>query len=199
MPYWPRTPKYFDLGQPSDAAINSAGDVFVVSRGDHPVTIWTAEGEFLGSWGEREFSVMPHGIYIPPDDSVWIVDRDYHVAMQFTPYGKLIRTLGSKLSPSPTCTGRVVRSRPFNMPANLAVAPSGDIFVADGYGAHKVHRFNSEGELLLSWGRQGVAPASSRLSTMSGSTVAAECLSATMRTTASKSLTKRAASSMNGS
>ena len=123
VPYWPRTPKYFDLGQPSDAAINSAGDVFVVSRGDHPVTIWTAEGEFLGSWGEREFSAMPHGIYIPPDDSVWIVDRDYHVAMQFTPYGKLIRTLGSKLSlhqlaqgesyaPDPSTCRQTLRSRP---------------------------------------------------------------------------------------
>jgi hypothetical protein len=44
------------------------------------------------------------------------------------------------------------------MPANLAIAPSGDIFVADGYGGHKVHRFSPDGALKLSWGRQGNGP-----------------------------------------
>jgi hypothetical protein len=44
------------------------------------------------------------------------------------------------------------------MPTNLAIAPSGEIFVADGYGNHKVHRFSPDGELLLSWGKQGDGP-----------------------------------------
>ena len=155
---WPRIPKYLDLGEPGDAAVNSHGEIFVLSRGSHPVTVWSAEGDFLGSWGEGIFSAMPHGIFITADDTVWIVDRDFHIATEFTPDGHPIRTLGTKLSPSPTAEGRVVRSRPFNMPANLAVAPNGDIFVADGYGGHKVHRFDREGRLLLSWGRQGRGP-----------------------------------------
>jgi DNA-binding beta-propeller fold protein YncE len=158
VPVWPKVPKYLSFGQPSDAAVNSAGEIFVVSRGDHPVTIWTADGDFLGSWGGGLFSAVPHGIYIGSDDNVWIVDRDYHVATEFTPDGKALRTLGQKLSPSPTCTGRVVRARPFNMPTNLAIAPSGEIFVADGYGNHKVHRFTPDGELLHSWGKQGDGP-----------------------------------------
>jgi 6-bladed beta-propeller len=105
-----------------------------------------------------DVSNEPHGIFIPPDDTVWIVDRDYHTATHYTAEGQHIKTLGKKLQPSPTCDGRVVRTRPFNMPANLAVAPAGDIFVADGYGGHKVHRFNSEGVLTRSWGRQGSGP-----------------------------------------
>ena len=40
----------------------------------------------------------------------------------------------------------------------MAIAPSGDIFVADGYGGHKVHRFSPDGSLKLSWGRQGSGP-----------------------------------------
>jgi len=158
VPSWPKLPKYWSLGQPSDAAVNSKGEIFVVSRGDHPVSIWTADGDFLGSWGEGIFSATPHGIYIGPDDHVWIVDRDHHVAMEFTLEGKPLRTLGQKLSPSPTCTGKVVRARPFNMPTNLAIARNGDIFVADGYGNSKVHRFSADGRLILSWGRQGVGP-----------------------------------------
>jgi sugar lactone lactonase YvrE len=44
------------------------------------------------------------------------------------------------------------------MPSGLAIAPSGEIFVSDGYGGHRVHKFSADGELLLSWGRQGTGP-----------------------------------------
>jgi len=44
------------------------------------------------------------------------------------------------------------------MPTNLAIASNGQIFVSDGYGNHRVHKFTPEGELLLSWGRQGTGP-----------------------------------------
>ena len=47
---------------------------------------------------------------------------------------------------------------PFNMPSGLAYAPNGDMFVSDGYGGHRVHRFDSEGKLLNSWGKEGTAP-----------------------------------------
>lgn len=156
---WPRMPKHWQFGEPSDAAVNAEGEIYVLSRASrHPVTIWTADGEFVSAWGEGEFSAMPHGIYIGPSNNVWIVDRDYHIATEFTPGGEPLRTLGRKLAPSPTCDGRAVKTRPFNMPANLAIAANGDIFVADGYGGHKVHRFGADGELQLSWGRQGSGP-----------------------------------------
>ena len=156
---WPKMPKYWRFGECSDAAVNSHGEIYVLSRGDdHPVTIWDTEGNFISSWGEGTFSACPHGIYIAPSDNVWIVDRDYHIATEYTPAGKPLKTLGLKLSPSPTCDGKFVHSRPFNMPANLAIAPNGEIFVADGYAAHRVHKFSSAGELLLSWGRQGIGP-----------------------------------------
>ena len=159
VPVWPKVPKYWNLGTPSDAAVNSSGEVHILSRGgDHPLTIWDAEGNFISSWGEGTFSAVPHGIYIAPNDNVWIVDRDYHIATEYTPAGEPLRVLGEKLSPSPTWEGKFVHIRPFNMPANLAVAPNGELFAADGYGAHQVHKFSSEGELLLSWGRQGTGP-----------------------------------------
>ena len=65
----------------------------------------------------------------------------------------VLRTLGNKLLPSAS-----FRGEPFNMPSGLAIAPNGDIFVSDGYGGHRVHKFSPEGELLLSWGREGTGP-----------------------------------------
>ena len=156
---WPKLPKYWSFGEPMDAAINSLGEIYVVSAFDErPLTIWDADGHFVSSWGEGTFSIMPHGLYIAPNDNVWIVDTYFHIATEYTPDGKPIRTLGNKLRPSPTWEGKFVHSKPFNLPAGLAIAPNGEIYVADGYGAHRVHKFNSDGELLLSWGRQGTGP-----------------------------------------
>lgn len=47
---------------------------------------------------------------------------------------------------------------PFNMPTKAVLAPSGEIFVSDGYGQSRIHRFSSEGELLCSWGAPGAGP-----------------------------------------
>lgn len=153
VPSWPRMPKYWSFGLASDAAVNSRDEVHVFSRGLHPLTIWDTEGNFISSWGEGTFSPQAHGIYIAPNDNVWLVDRDYHVATEHRPNGKLVRTLGKKLEPSPSFQGK-----PFNMPSGLAIAPRGDIFVSDGYGGHRVHKFSPTGELLLSWGREGTGP-----------------------------------------
>ena len=153
VPAWPRLPKYWVLGPASDGAVNSRDEVHIFGRGDHPLTIWDPDGGFISSWGEGAFSAHAHGIYIAPDDNVWLVDRDYHIATEYSPGGKPIKTLGTKLTPSPSFHGK-----PFNMPSGLAIAPNGEIFVSDGYGGHRVHKFSPGGELLLSWGRQGTGP-----------------------------------------
>jgi TRAP-type C4-dicarboxylate transport system permease small subunit len=44
----------------------------------------------------------------------------------------------------------------FNHPADVAVAPNGDIYVADGYGNSSVHRFTAEGKHLGTWGGPGL-------------------------------------------
>jgi streptogramin lyase len=44
---------------------------------------------------------------------------------------------------------------PFNRPTGIALSFTGDIFVSDGYGNAKVHKFKSNGEWILSWGEPG--------------------------------------------
>ena len=153
VPSWPNMPKYWSFGAASDGAVNSQDEVHIYSRGAHPLTVWDTDGNFISSWGEGTMSANPHGIYIAPNDNVWLVDRDYHVATEYTPGGETLRTLGNKLQPSPSFTGM-----PFNMPSGLAIAPNGELFVSDGYGGHRVHKFSAEGDLLLSWGKQGTGP-----------------------------------------
>ena len=42
--------------------------------------------------------------------------------------------------------------QPFNMPTHAVEAPNGDIFVSDGYGQNRIHRFSAKGEHLLTFG-----------------------------------------------
>ena len=44
---------------------------------------------------------------------------------------------------------------PFNYPTGIALAPEGDLYVSDGYGNARVHKFTVDGDLLFSWGEPG--------------------------------------------
>src|SRR5207244_10987232 len=48
-----------------------------------------------------------------------------------------------------------ISGAPFHYPTNLAVGPAGDLYVADGYGNARIHRFAPDGRLLQSWGEPG--------------------------------------------
>ena len=47
---------------------------------------------------------------------------------------------------------------PFHRCTHTAMAPNGDIYVSDGYGNARVHKYAPDGRLLLSWGGPGTDP-----------------------------------------
>lgn len=160
---WGRLPEGLSLVEAVGAATDSRGRVYVFNRGEHPVVVFDREGKFIGSWGEGEF-VRPHGIFIGPDDSVYCSDDFDHTVRKLTAEGKLLWTLGQSGRPSDTgacgLDYRTIRRSgpPFHFPTNLALSPEGDLYVSDGYGNARVHKFSSDGRLLFSWGDPGSGP-----------------------------------------
>ena len=165
---WARLPEGWKM--PAAAvAVDSRDRVFVYNRtSDHPIVIFDREGNYISSWGEGLFT-FAHAILIDADDNVWLVDRDMGQVMKFTPQGDLLMTIGTRgyrsdTGADPTDFGAegyrdVTRGgEPFNLPAGIAVAPSGEVFVADGYANCRVHRFSAGGELIASWGEPGKGP-----------------------------------------
>ena len=165
---WARLPEGWKM--PAAAvAVDSRDRVFVYNRtSDHPIVIFDREGNYISSWGEGLFT-FAHAILIDTDDNVWLVDRDMGQVMKFTPQGDLLMTIGTRgyrsdTGADPTDFGAegyrdVTRGgAPFNLPAGIAVAPSGEVFVADGYANCRVHRFSAGGELIASWGEPGKGP-----------------------------------------
>lgn len=160
---WHQMPAGWTLTEAVGVAVDSRDRVFVFDRGPHPVLIFDREGNFIDAWGEDQF-VRPHGIWIAPDDTLYLTDDLDHTIGHYTPDGKLLRTLGTSGQASETgvvnCDYRTIQrgGPPFNQPTNLTLAPSGEMFVTDGYGNARVHKFSADGELLLSWGQPGTGP-----------------------------------------
>jgi adenylate kinase family enzyme/sugar lactone lactonase YvrE len=150
IPDWGRGPGSPDLGLISTVATDSNGTVFVLCRTPRAVMHrFQPDGRFIGSW-DYPF-VQPHGLWIGPDDRVFTTDAGDHTVRIFTAAGQLLQTIGT-----PGIAGSA--GAPFNAPTRAVAGPSGDIYVTDGYGQNRVHRFHADGRLVLSWGGDGTNP-----------------------------------------
>ena len=132
-----------------------------VDSDDDPVMLFDESGDFVRSFGAGLIA-WPHGIFVDADGNVWIADAvGYapvpegwgHVVYKFSDEGELLMTLGKK---GVAGNGHDT----FNKPSAVLVAPSGDIFVADGHdegGNNRIVKFSEDGEFIKEWGSAGQA------------------------------------------
>ena len=143
----------------NSCATSSLPSVF---KFDHSGTMVKAFGEGL--------LMSPHGIHVDRSGNVWITDCACtggtpapaagatpaalrgHQIFKFSPDGKLLMTLGA--------AGGGRDSAFFWMPNDIATAPNGDIFVAEGHASRagsnaRLFKFDKAGKLLKTWGTFG--------------------------------------------
>ena len=148
---WGKLPEGRELGLVSGMACDSQDRVYVFNRSPQPaVLVFDREGNFLKSWGEDIFS-SPHGIWMSPDDHIYCTDTEDHTVRILSVDGEILMTLGTEGQPGEP-------GAPFNKPTRALLGPSGDIYVSDGYGQSRVHKFSKAGTLLRSWGEDGEGP-----------------------------------------
>ena len=150
---WEQLPEGVRLVECPGVAVDSRDRVYVLTRNpDHPVQVFDREGRWLTSFGQGVFSGRTHGLFIGPDESVYAADDGTHTITKFTTDGELLMTLGERYAPSEKWKGA-----PFNRPTHAAVSPNtGEIYVSDGYGNSRIHKYTPDGRLLLSWGEPGI-------------------------------------------
>ncbi len=168
VPGWAKIPSGWDLVEVPGLAVDSRDRIFAFTRGEPPVVIFDPEGRVLDHWGTGEFQ-RPHAAFIGSDDCLYCIDDFGHSVRKYTAAGKLLMTIGP--SGSSSDTGFVTKDflsvkhggPPYNLPTAIALSPAGEIYVTDGYGNSRVHKFSPDGELLLSWGEPGGGPGQFRL------------------------------------
>lgn len=149
---WARLPEGWVLQEVAGIGTDAEDNVFLFTRGTHPVIKLDRDGTVLDSWGQGLF-VRPHGLQMAPDGTIFLTDEQDHTVRQFTTDGRLLMQVGQSRTPAPFMSGK-----PFCRCCDVAFAPNGDFFVADGYANARVHRYSADGKLLLSWGECGSGP-----------------------------------------
>ena len=117
---WPKMPDWWEFGKATDVAVDSKDRVWVYSRGLHPVTAWTADGDFIGSWGEGFFR-QPHGMYIDKEDNLWLTEWQRHIVTKHSPSGEILLELGVRDYAEVTVTPHGEHGLPFNSPTGVAL------------------------------------------------------------------------------
>jgi sugar lactone lactonase YvrE len=109
--------------------------------------VFDRDGKLLNTWGEGKF-LHPHGVWVSPSDELYLTDRDAHTVSKWTLDGKLLQSWGTHGQAG-------APGAPFNQPTKAVLTPDGEMYVSDGYGQHRVHRFGKDGKLISSWGEKG--------------------------------------------
>jgi DNA-binding beta-propeller fold protein YncE len=183
---WPKIPEKFKLGDASSIAIDAQDNVWVLHRprtlqGDNAkmaapaIIIFDSAGNYLRSWGgdadnnkSYEWPQREHGIHIDYKGNVWVggnncVGRDLpglkpvsdDQLLKFTPDGKFIMQIGKA-----TQSKGNADTMNLQQPADVWVhRKTNEIFVADGYGNHRVAVFDADtGKFKRMWGAFGNKP-----------------------------------------
>lgn len=110
-----------------------------------------AARQVFGSQGSEEGQFQsPRGIDIGPDGFVYVADAGNHRVQKFTAQGEFVAAWGQQV----VSEGAAGEPPGFNEPWSLAVAPDGDIFVADTWN-HRIVRMTPKGEWIHAWGTFG--------------------------------------------
>lgn len=178
--FWPKLPPQWKWGAVSDIAVNSRGRILVLQRPRSlPPNEWAMSapailefdksGEFVRGWGGPgqgfEWPEIEHGLHVDYQDNVWVSgnncpERNYpglkpvsdDQILKFDRDGKFLHQIGrSNMSKGNADVANV------HLAADMVVNPSSnEVFVADGYGNHRVIVFDANtGAFKRTWGAFG--------------------------------------------
>jgi hypothetical protein len=181
---WPKVPPQWKVGDVSSFTTDAQGNIWLIHRprtlkGDDlkkaapPVMVFDVNGNFVKAWGGEgqgyDWPQREHGIYIDYKGFVWLggnncpgnnLENLKPVAddqlLKFTQDGKFVMQIGhSNQSKGNADTANLHR------PADEQVyPPTNELFVADGYGNHRVIVFDADtGAFKRMWGAFANKPA----------------------------------------
>jgi hypothetical protein len=141
--------------------------VHATSDGGDSVVVFDPAGRFVRSWG-ADFRGVAHGFELRRDGNAEFLYLTLNAS-------------NPRMSPAPVRGAAVIKTtlegefvwaidgppdvaayrpggdseRPVYNPTNVAIAPGGDVYVADGYGSYFINQYTAQGEFVRSFGGRG--------------------------------------------
>ncbi len=147
---WPQKPRHFTWAQMPGIAVDTKDQVYIFTRSNPAIQVYKTDGTFLRCW-DMEDPSGAHFIRVGPEGNVWTADIKGHVVRKYDSEGTLLLTIGELGRPG-------TDARHFDRPTDMAVLPTGDVFVSDGYGNRRIVHFDKTGKYVNQWGEAGNKP-----------------------------------------
>jgi hypothetical protein len=166
---WAKLPANYTWQTTHNVAVDREGLVYVIHEGrenltDHPsIFVFDDKGKFVRAFG-KQFQGGGHGLEVRTEGrEQFLYVTGYQQLKNFAkltlkgePVWEKRAPMESKLYPVGEDTKPAKRwGRDAFMPTNYAFLPDGGFFLADGYGAYRIHRYDKDGKWLSMFGGTG--------------------------------------------
>jgi hypothetical protein len=167
---WPKLPEKFTWQTTHNVAIDKASNLYVIHEGktkqaEHPsIFVFDPEGRYVRSFG-KEFQGGGHGLEVHEENGEeFLYVSAYQHLKKFAKLTLDGETVWERRAPMESgiyAAGEDTKpdgtwGRNRFMPTNFAFHPeNGDFYVADGYGAYAVHRYDRRGNYQSTFGKPG--------------------------------------------
>jgi DNA-binding beta-propeller fold protein YncE len=139
---WGDLPSGTTWGGATQASTTPDGQIVIFRRAVPAFFVVSPEGKLIKSFGESKYRAA-HGVRVDRDGFIWATDNGDNFVQKISPDGRILMTLGKAGT-----TGDNTSQEAFDGPADVFVAPNGDIFVADGYRNSRIVQFAKDGKFI---------------------------------------------------
>jgi sugar lactone lactonase YvrE len=155
-----KLPEGSKMGAAAAVAFDQRGHIYVLTRGAQAFFEFDPNGAFVRAFGDAMFT-RSHGLKIDREGNLWATDVGAHTVVKLNPAGQVLLTIGTKGQAGEW--NEAAGSKLLNQPNDIAIAPNGDVFVAQGHtpgarGDARVLKFDKDGRFITSWGGKGKGP-----------------------------------------
>lgn len=148
---WGKLPAGIQYGYTHGVCVDSQGRIYIHNQGKDAMIVFDPDGKVIRTWG-AEFAEGAHGLQLSRegnDEFLYLSDIARRIVVKTTLEGEVVWTLGY-----PQESGVYGQPEKY-VPTNVAIAPNGDFYVADGYGSSFIHQYNPKAEYIRTWGGDG--------------------------------------------
>jgi hypothetical protein len=173
---WGELPSNIKYGNTHGVVEDSQGNIYIHhtvyadSESADTMVVFDSSGKFVRSWG-KEFRGVAHGLWLRKEGNqefLYLTLNASNAKMQpqpqiaatvikATPKGEVIWKIEGPPDIKEYKPAADGKPTPYN-PTNLAIAPNGDVYVADGYGSYYVNQYSGKGDYIRTFGGRGSDP-----------------------------------------
>jgi len=151
---WGELPAGMKLGSThGGVGVDSQNRVYFSTDGDQSIIVFDRNGKYVRSlgkeWKPDRDGNGTHDLQIHKEggqEFIYLVSLFRHEFAKLTLDGTVVWVRGL-----PEKSG-IYKAKEEFRPTGITIAPNGDVYVTDGYGANYIHHYNSKAEYLSSWG-----------------------------------------------